>query len=242
MKIWKTKQKNEIFRVLDGRTNCYFIPTGKGNILIDAGMRSAYSSLKRHIKSMHLVNENVDYLVLTHTHFDHCQNAAAVKKDNYCHIAVGMQEAGLAAKGYTPIPQGTFTFTRMLNRLGNMMFSGSFGYEPFKADILVGETYNLMSGEINVDLISTRGHSDGSISVIVDDDVAIVGDTMIGIFEDSIIPPFADSVPDMIRSWHKLLQTNCRVFLPGHGHEISRELLQRHFDKYALKYTVEATV
>lgn len=242
MKIWKTKEKNEIFQVLDGRTNCYFIPTDQGNILIDAGMRSAYNSLKKHIKSMHLVNENVDFLVLTHTHFDHCQNAAAVKKDNNCRIAVGKMEAGLASKGYTPIPQGTFNFTRMLNRLGNMMFSGSFGYDPFTADILVEESYNLMSGDINVVLISTGGHSVGSISVIIDDDIAIVGDAMIGVFEDSIIPPFADNIPDMIGSWHKLLQTGCRVFLPGHGHEISRDLLQKHYDKYSVKYAVEATV
>jgi hydroxyacylglutathione hydrolase len=242
MKMWKTKQKNEVFQILDGRTNCYFIPTDQGNILIDAGMRSVYPSLKKHIKSMHLVNDKVDFLVLTHTHFDHCQSAALVKSENSCRIIVGEKEAEFASKGYTPIPQGTYMVTRFLNSLGNMMIHGSFGYEPFNADILVGDCYNLLSGDIKIDLISTSGHSDGSISVIVDDDIALVGDTMIGIFTDSIFPPFADNVPAMIMSWQKLLKTDCRIFLPGHGHEISRKLLQKHYDKYALKYKVKKVV
>lgn len=242
MKMWKTKQKNEIFQVLNGRSNCYYIPTSQGNVLIDTGMRSDYSDLKRHLKSIHLVNDKVDFLALTHTHFDHCRNARSIQDENNCRIIVGAPEAEFAAKGYTPIPEGTFIFTRFLNRLGNMMISGSFGYAPFNADILVGDTYNLMSGEITIDFISTAGHSKGSISIVVDNDIAIVGDAMIGVFKDSIFPPFADDVPDMIKSWNKLLNTGCRVFLPGHGHEISRELLQRHYDKYSEKYAKEEVV
>jgi hydroxyacylglutathione hydrolase len=40
----------------------------------------------------------------------------------------------------------------------------------------------------------------------------------------------------MICSWEKLLNTSCRLFLPGHRKEISRELLEQEFQKYARKY------
>jgi glyoxylase-like metal-dependent hydrolase (beta-lactamase superfamily II) len=237
MKMWKTNQKNEIFQVLSGRTNCYLIPTDDGNILVDTGVRSAYDSLRKHIRSMHLVNERIDKLVLTHTHFDHCRNAAAIKEEDGCQVIVGKEEAGFVEGGNTPLPRGTFSFSRFLVHLGNKLPAGRFAYDPFQADILVDQLHHLVERQdIRIDLISTPGHSAGSISLIVDDDVAMVGDVMIGVFSNSIFPPFADDISLMIQSWEKLLATNCRIFLPGHGQEISRKLLEKQHHKYAPKH------
>jgi hydroxyacylglutathione hydrolase len=36
----------------------------------------------------------------------------------------------------------------------------------------------------------------------------------------------------MIESWDKLLNTNCNLFLPGHGKEISRKLLKNQYEKH----------
>jgi glyoxylase-like metal-dependent hydrolase (beta-lactamase superfamily II) len=63
-----------------------------------------------------------------------------------------------------------------------------------------------------------------------------VGDAMFGVFWWSVFPPFADDVPIMIRSWGKLLNTGSKLFLPGHGTENSRELLEKQYNKYKLKY------
>ena len=35
-------------------------------------------------------------------------------------------------------------------------------------------------------------------------------------------------------SWKKLLQENCNLFLPSHGREITRELLEKELDKIKL--------
>jgi glyoxylase-like metal-dependent hydrolase (beta-lactamase superfamily II) len=50
------------------------------------------------------------------------------------------------------------------------------------------------------------------------------------------IPPYADNIEAMIENWGKLLNTNCNIFLPGHGKEIKRELLQKEYYKYARKH------
>ncbi len=239
MKMWKTNRKNEIFQVLSGRTNCYLIPTGQGNILVDTGVKSAYGGLRSHLKSMHLVNERIDKLVLTHTHFDHCRNVAAIKKEDGCQVIVGEREAAFVKRGNTPLPRGTSSFSKFLVHVGNSMLADQFGYDPFYADIEVHEFYHLVDDDINIDLISTPGHSPGSISLIVDDDIAIVGDVMFGVFQNSVFPPFADDAPLMVQSWGKLLATNCRIFLPGHGKEISRELLETQYQKYTQKYPIE---
>lgn len=70
----------------------------------------------------------------------------------------------------------------------------------------------------------------------MDNEIAIVGDTMFGVFKNSIFPPYSDDTVKMIESWGRLLNTDCIIFLPGHGKEINRKLLQKEYEKYARKH------
>jgi glyoxylase-like metal-dependent hydrolase (beta-lactamase superfamily II) len=64
---------------------------------------------------------------------------------------------------------------------------------------------------------------------------------MFGVFKNSIFPPYADNTGKMIKSWNRLLNTDCSIFLPGHGNEIKRELLKKQYDKYARKHNTQYT-
>ena len=63
--------------------------------------------------------------------------------------------------------------------------------------------------------------------VIVDNEIALVGDAMIGKFPGSIFPPFADNVPVLVSSWGKLLRTGSLLFLPSHGTQNNRRLVEK---------------
>ncbi len=127
-------------------------------------------------------------------------------------------------------------FTRLISFLGNWTGKKRFGYKPFIPDILLDEEFDLMDYDLNIKLIKTEGHSSGSISVIVDNEIAIVGDAIFGVFKNSVFPPYADKIEEMVESWDKLLNTDCNIFLPGHGKEVKRELLQKEYDKNAQKH------
>jgi glyoxylase-like metal-dependent hydrolase (beta-lactamase superfamily II) len=71
---------------------------------------------------------------------------------------------------------------------------------------------------------------------LVDNEIAIVGDAMFGIFRKSVSSPYADNPTLMMNSWRILLNTDCDTFLPGHGKQIDREILQKEYNKYARKY------
>ena len=101
---------------------------------------------------------------------------------------------------------------------------------------MVKESLNLNTFGFNAFILHTPGHSSGSISVIIDNQIAIVGDAMFGIFKNSVFPPFADDIKQMVLSWGKLLKTECTLFLPGHGTEKNRVILQRQFEKYQARY------
>jgi glyoxylase-like metal-dependent hydrolase (beta-lactamase superfamily II) len=104
-------------------------------------------------------------------------------------------------------------------------------FESCPTDLLVEERMDLTGMGFNACILHTPGHTFGSISLIVDDEIALVGDCMFGVFKGSAFPPFALDTRQMINSWGKLLNTGCRIFLPSHGTADSRELVQRDFDR-----------
>jgi hydroxyacylglutathione hydrolase len=230
MRTWKTNSGVEIFQVLDGRSNSYLIHSENGNVLVDTGKESAFRRLQNNIDELKLPKKSIDLLILTHTHFDHCQNAFAMKEQENCSIVMSEDESTFAGQGFTPLPKGTFPLTRFISKLGSWIGKSRFGYKPFVSDRLISSELSLEA--LKMTLIPTPGHSKGSISIIVDNDIALVGDALFGVFAKSVFPPFADDVNGMISSWGLLLQTNCHTFLPGHGSVITRELLNREFKKY----------
>lgn len=71
MKQWKTTNAYWVFLVLSGRSNAYLIRKGNQNVLVDTGKETAYKRLEKNLESLHV--SKIDFLVLTHTHYDHCQ-------------------------------------------------------------------------------------------------------------------------------------------------------------------------
>lgn len=233
MQKWRTSTGIEVIRVLSGRINSYLIHSEKGNILVDTGMTIAFGQLLENLQRLRFHVKDVDYLVLTHTHFDHCQNASNFSSLSNCKIMVGQPEAAFARSGYTPLPKGVYLFPRIISSIGNWIGKARFGYKPIFSDILIQSETALENYPVKI--LPTPGHTAGSVSLIIDNEIALVGDTLFGVFRNSVLPPFADDLPELIKSWGQLLETNCSCFLPGHGNEISRDLLQRELDKFLRK-------
>lgn len=235
MNEWKTKSGHQIIHVLSGRSNAYLIVNGNTAILVDTGKKTAYRKLTEKLDTLNVSIETLTYLVLTHTHFDHCQSAKRIAEESNCRIIVSGNAANSIKNGYTKLPDGTFLITKLLAKLGRFIGKNRFGYEPFQPDILVKGDYYPDGTNESIKIIKTPGHSVDSISILVDNEIAIVGDAMFGIFKKSIFPPYADDTAKMIESWETLLHTDCQIFLPGHGRAVKRSLLQKEYDKYARK-------
>ena len=234
MKNLTTKKGTTIYRILSGRSNSYLISTPEYNILVDTGKSSAYKRLLAGINSLKLKNNRIDFLILTHTHFDHCQNAAIIKEKYQCKIILSEKDEEFIRQGYTPLPRGTNFFTKIISAFGNHILWESCRYRPFVGDVLIKDSLDFEKLFSDIRIIKTEGHSPGSISIIVDNEIAIVGDAMFGVFKNSVFPPFADNPNELIKSWNILLNTGCDIFLPGHGSNIMRGILKKDYDKYSI--------
>jgi glyoxylase-like metal-dependent hydrolase (beta-lactamase superfamily II) len=104
---------------------------------------------------------------------------------------------------------------------------------------LVDSHFDLIGFGFNAYLIHTPGHTIGSMSLIIDNEIAIVGDTMFGVFKLSVFPPYAEDTEKMIKSWGKLLETNCSIFIPSHGTENCRSLVQQDYNRRVKNYGLQ---
>jgi glyoxylase-like metal-dependent hydrolase (beta-lactamase superfamily II) len=230
MKIWNTNNCT-IYQVLEGRSNSFLVNQENNYILIDTGRRNSWRELTTKLNGLLGENE-LSCLILTHTHFDHAENANRLKKKYNCKIIVHESESNYLKSGDTPLPKGTNLATGfMVDVLGKKMQS-RYKYEPADPDIIVNEKYDLNHFGFNAYIIHTPGHSKGSMSIIIDNEIVLVGDTLFGVFINSIYPPFADDTEIMVQSWSKLLKTDCKLFLPGHGRGISRKLLEKRYSEH----------
>jgi hydroxyacylglutathione hydrolase len=229
MRRWETKSGYNIFQVLSGRSNVFLLTNGKTNILTDTSVARAWNKFQKNLN--HLNIKTIDYLILTHAHFDHAANAQKIKSMYNSKIFIQKEEASFLEYGDNVLPKGTNNFTRpIINILGKRIIH-KLRYKPCKADFLVDSDYDLKGLGFNAYLTHTPGHTIGSMSLIIDDEIAIVGDTMFGVFNWSAFPPYAQDEGLMLKSWAKLLETNCIIFIPSHGTANRRELVQKCYNR-----------
>lgn len=229
MKIWETLGGYRIIRVLAGRSNVFLVDHPKVKILVDTSPARKWRKLKCRLNRLGI--EKLDFLVLTHVHFDHVGNAQKIKEQFKTQVIVHRSEAHLLSEAISKIPAGTNPVTRFLvNSLGKRA-SSIARFDSCQPDMLVDTVFRFGEYGLNAYVLYTPGHTVGSISLIVDDEIAVVGDAMFGIFPNSIFPPFADNVSELVKSWSKLLDTNCKQFLPAHGTGNSRKLVLKLISK-----------
>ncbi len=225
----RTKNGLRIIRILTGRSNVFLLTDGEKNILIDTSPAYRWKALNSAFEN-HAI-KHLDFLILTHSHFDHSDNASKIKEKFGCKVIIHRSEEQNLLTGEMSRPEGTNFFTRfivtnlaplLINRLRSI---------PCQPDILIDDDYSFSNISLNVRIIHTPGHSPGSVSVIADEEIVIAADTIFGIVRNKVFPPYAADAALLVRSWKILLDTGCSVFLPSHGRIRYRKQLQKEYDK-----------
>jgi glyoxylase-like metal-dependent hydrolase (beta-lactamase superfamily II) len=226
MKTWTTSNGTKVSRALFGRSNIFIIQRDKTRVLVDTGWSGDRRRLLRFLSGAGPPTA----VILTHTHFDHTGNAGAVDEQYHVPFIVQESEAEFLRLGNSPIPGGTNRFTRFIRRLGADRVSHWFSVPGVNPDITFGEHFDLHPFGLNAYILHTPGHSPGSCSVIVENEIVVAGDSMHGMGH-SAFSPWGDDPSLMMKSWALLLATGSKLFLPAHGFEISKKKLEREYRK-----------
>jgi len=138
--------------LLDGfayaqHANFYLVHSEKGNVLVDSG--SVPSDLERaeqHLSVWGISLEKVDHLLLTHSHYDHVGNAAAVRA-RCAHVVAGPGDAeGVGLADFRTIP-----------------YAAGFQVPACKVDRVVQDGDVIEACGFRFEVLHAPGHTNGCV-------------------------------------------------------------------------------
>lgn len=105
-------------------------------------------------------DSKLEYILLTHGHFDHIGGVAAIKHDYSAKVVISSEDAPMLSSGKASL-------------------SAFFGMhqEKITPDITVSDGSVIMLGETKIKVLSTPGHTKGGVCYLLDDCI-FTGDTL----------------------------------------------------------------
>jgi glyoxylase-like metal-dependent hydrolase (beta-lactamase superfamily II) len=176
--------------------NCYALEAGAGYLLIDVGMPATFGELVSVLKRKSVPLEKIRFLVVTHFHPDHCGIAQELKNAGVALLLGDIQERHLAEAN------------RALTKFPGYLPISDIGNAVVATDSR--EAWKAATGMDGV-LLHTPGHSDDSVTVVIDEVGAFVGD---------LRPPEAyigQAAALAEESWQKIRAAGALKAFPAHG-------------------------
>ena len=168
--------------------------------IVDAGCGGQTDRLAANIDGCGIVSDQVDYLLLTHCHFDHTGGAEAVRGDFDCDMVIHEGDAA-------PLMEGDSQRTAA-HWYGRTM-------PPLKPDVILSGTENRIElGDRHVTAIHTPGHTPGSVVYVVESDGlrVLFGQDVHG----PLHPDFGSDAQAYRRSLLRMADLDADVLCEGH--------------------------
>jgi glyoxylase-like metal-dependent hydrolase (beta-lactamase superfamily II) len=189
----------KIVNVGNKSIHLYLLDSGTHRLLIDAGFPGQLHELGRKMRETGFKIREIDYLLVTHFHVDHAGALQEIKNEGVKFILFDIQAAFI--KPMEDMTIGKWPYL-ILNRKDNLLL-------PVTASKNFLEELNIQ-GQV----ISTPGHSDDSVSLVLDSGEAFIGD----------LPPehlITETNSAAMQSWNELKTKGAIKIYPSHGNEYS---------------------
>jgi len=206
-----------------GHANVFFIRTRDGHILVDAGMPGDTEKLDEVFATAGVEPSTIGLIVVTHGHMDHMGLTAYAKEITGAKVLCHQSLAGKLAIGEIEVPVARSFFGHFLNFISGIQeMTGGADVEGVSADILVDDPFDLSEYGISGKIIHTPGHSQGSISIVLDNGETLVGD-MVRDEGDGDIGPgmFYEDKEALIASLEEVALFESRTIFLSHGKTIN---------------------
>ena len=177
-------------------TNYYLLETGGGKLLVDCGWPGTLPKLTATLRRKGVALSEIKYLMVTHFHPDHAGLTQELKN--------------LGVKFILPESQPPF-----IAQLTELFKTKNSPYVKIRKD---GSLYLKFSESrtflaklgIQGEILSTPGHSEDSVTLILDEGFAFTGD-----LQPRFMLPEEDRISH--ESWDKIYEHKVTKIYPGHG-------------------------
>jgi glyoxylase-like metal-dependent hydrolase (beta-lactamase superfamily II) len=179
-----------------GSTNYWVISAGTSRLLFDLGWPGTMGTLRANLDRMDVPLEEIRYALASHYHIDHAGLAQELKLAGVPLLVLEEQVSAIPLTKKWAKPADNFVDITVHDNL-------TISCDESRATLkMIG-----LSGEI----VHTPGHSDDSISLLLDDGSALTGD----LTHPSLATEMQMSL--VLESWGTLRELGARTVYPGHG-------------------------
>ena len=190
--------------------NCYLVANDKDAFLVDTGSAIGYDQVLAECSKY-----NMKLIVLTHTHFDHAENAAKLSK--HFNIPVACHEADVELfESYDKQPMESYGIVGKVVLDMSLKVLRETPVEKPENLILIKDGDDLSAYGFEAKIIGLPGHTKGSIGVDVEGKHLIVGDEL-----DNWISPATghlyNDLDAIKKSADKITALGERTIYYGHG-------------------------
>jgi ribonuclease/clavin/mitogillin len=177
-------------------TNYYVIGSGKNRLLVDVGWPGTLGKLLANLKRKGIAIEEIKYLLATHYHPDHAGLVQEVKSKGVRLMVVEGQGEFIAGLKQWMKPE---------------MHYVDIDLRDNTAVTLAESRAFLNKLDIAGEIVATPGHSNDSVTLVLDSGDAFTGDLQ------SVSRADEMDVEAVTASWEKIRAMNAKTIHPGHG-------------------------
>lgn len=169
----------DIYRVKCGNGNCYVLEENGSAVLVDTGRTEYRKAIEEKIKRF-----PVKLIVLTHGHFDHCQNAGYFSKLFGAPVAMSKKDVGLL-KDQMKEKLSAKTIPGKIVLLASLASFKKVKMN-FMPSVFLEDGDSLKAYGVGAKIIALPGHTEGSIGIDCKENCVIVGDALMNMFYPTV--------------------------------------------------------
>ncbi len=210
----------------------FYLLKGKKNILVDSATLNRTEKLKDFLEKNLKEGENLDYVLLTHSHYDHCGGIPMLKV-LFPKIEVWASER--AASIFSK--KKARAFIKEMNRAEAGKEFKHDNYETLKVDKILKEGDSISNGNFEFTILETPGHTKCSISFHDKEKKILFPGDAVGIFEKNgkIKPLFFSSYSTYIKSLKRLSELEVNILALPHNKAVegkkAKKFLKKSYEK-----------
>ena len=193
----------------------FLVDNGKTSILYDTGFGFTGYKIAENIKS-HLGDRNLDYIFLTHSHYDHALGSAYILR----HYPTAKVVAAKYAADVFKRDGAKRTMKELDAKFAEKCGITSYEFlgDELKVDIPVDDGDIIHAGDMDFEVISLPGHTRCCVGYYCKKESLFLSNETLGVYDgkETIVPSFLVSFSDTIKSIEKAEKLDITSIITPH--------------------------